>query len=40
MDNYGMENVILTKYYDFALRIVIVRMYQHLSTEKNDEHLL
>ncbi len=32
------ENVILTKYYDFALQIV--RMYQHLSAEKNDEHLL
>ncbi len=34
----GKENVILTKYYDFALQIV--RMYQHLSAEKNDEHLL
>ncbi len=28
------ENVILTKSYDFALRIV--RMYQHLSAEKKE----
>jgi four helix bundle protein len=29
-----MENIILTKSYDFALRIV--RMYQHLSAEKKE----